>query len=81
MIARNLLGGTGQLPAAMGRELGDRARTGCRVHAIRPDGADLVVQAGGEEIPRGTSSSPRRRRTRRRSSLPWPSRPPPRWRS
>ena len=29
LIARNLLGGTGQLPAALGRELGDRARTGC----------------------------------------------------
>ena len=50
LIARNLLGGAGQLPAALGRELGDRARTGCRVHAIRPDGADLVVHAGGEEI-------------------------------
>ena len=31
LIARNLIGGTGQLPAALGRELGDRARTGCRV--------------------------------------------------
>jgi oxygen-dependent protoporphyrinogen oxidase len=50
LIARNLLGGTGQLPAALGRELGDRARTGCRVHAVRPDGAELVVQHGGEEV-------------------------------
>jgi oxygen-dependent protoporphyrinogen oxidase len=50
LIARNLLGGTGQLPAAIGRELGDRARTGCRVHAVRPDGAELVVDADGEEI-------------------------------
>jgi protoporphyrinogen/coproporphyrinogen III oxidase len=50
LIARNLHGGTGQLPAAMGRELGDRARTGCRVHAVRPDGADVVVEADGEEI-------------------------------
>jgi oxygen-dependent protoporphyrinogen oxidase len=50
LIARNLLGGSGQLPAALGRELGDRARTGCRVHAIRPDGADLVVEYGGEEV-------------------------------
>jgi hypothetical protein len=41
---------TGQLPAAMGRELGNRARTGCPVHAVRPDGADLVVDADGEEI-------------------------------
>jgi oxygen-dependent protoporphyrinogen oxidase len=50
LIARNLLGGSGRLPAAMGRVLGDRARTGCRVHAIRPDGSDLLVDAGGEEI-------------------------------
>jgi oxygen-dependent protoporphyrinogen oxidase len=50
LIACNLLGGTGRLPAALGRELGERARTGCRVHAVRPDGADLVVQSGGEEI-------------------------------
>jgi oxygen-dependent protoporphyrinogen oxidase len=50
LIARNLLGGAGRVPAALGRELGDRARTCCRVHAIRPDGADLVVEAGEEEI-------------------------------
>jgi hypothetical protein len=50
LIARNLLGGTGQLPAAMGRELGERARTGCRVQGIRPDGAELVVELGGEEV-------------------------------
>ena len=50
LIARNLLGGTGRLPAAMGRELGDRARTGCRVHAIRADGADLVVDTADEAI-------------------------------
>jgi protoporphyrinogen/coproporphyrinogen III oxidase len=50
LIARNLLGGSGQLPAAMGRALGERARTGCRVQGIRPDGADLMVELGGEEI-------------------------------
>ena len=50
LIARNLVGGTGQLPAAMGRELGDRARTGAHVDAIRPDGAELVVRHGDEEI-------------------------------
>jgi oxygen-dependent protoporphyrinogen oxidase len=50
LIARNLLGGTGELPAALGRELGDRARTGCRVHAIRPDGADLLVEHGDDEV-------------------------------
>jgi oxygen-dependent protoporphyrinogen oxidase len=50
LIARNLLGGTGQLPAALGRELGSRARTSARVDAITADGADLVVRHGGEEI-------------------------------
>ena len=50
LIARNLLGGSGRLPAALGRELGERARTGCRVHAIRPDGADLVVHHDGGEV-------------------------------
>jgi oxygen-dependent protoporphyrinogen oxidase len=50
LIARNLLGGAGGLPAALGRELGERARTSCRVQAIRPDGTELVVEAGGEEI-------------------------------
>ncbi len=49
LIARNLLGGTGQLSAALGRRLGARARTGCRVSGLRPDGAELVVdyQDGG----------------------------------
>jgi oxygen-dependent protoporphyrinogen oxidase len=50
LIARNLLGGTGRLPEALGRELGHRARTGSRVHEIRPDGADLVVCFAGGEI-------------------------------
>jgi protoporphyrinogen/coproporphyrinogen III oxidase len=50
LIARNLRGGTGQLPAALGRELGDRARVNARVNAIRPDGDDLLIAAGGEEI-------------------------------
>jgi protoporphyrinogen/coproporphyrinogen III oxidase len=50
LIARNLPGGPGRLPAALGRELGDRVRTGCRVDAITPDGGDLVVRLGGEEI-------------------------------
>ena len=43
LIARNLLGGTGRLPAALGEALGDRARTGARVTAMRPDGDDIVV--------------------------------------
>ena len=50
LTARNLRGGTGRLPAALGRELGDRARTGCRVSGLRPDGDELLVdyRAGGE---------------------------------
>jgi protoporphyrinogen/coproporphyrinogen III oxidase len=50
LIARNLLGGSGRLPAALGRELGGRAHTGCRVHAIRPDGDGLVVHQDGGEL-------------------------------
>jgi protoporphyrinogen oxidase len=50
LIARNLVGGSGRLPEALGRELGDRARTGCRVHAIRRDGDRLVVQHAGGEV-------------------------------
>jgi protoporphyrinogen/coproporphyrinogen III oxidase len=50
LIGRNLLGGSGRLPEALGRELGDRARTGCRVHAIRPDGDRLLVQHAGGEV-------------------------------
>jgi protoporphyrinogen/coproporphyrinogen III oxidase len=50
LIARTLLGGTGRLPAALVRALGDRARTGCPVRSIRPDGGDLVVDTDGEEI-------------------------------
>ncbi|HET8757302.1 MAG TPA: FAD-dependent oxidoreductase [Solirubrobacteraceae bacterium] len=50
LIARNLLGGSAQLPEALGRELGERAWTGCPVHAIRPDGSELVAHCAGEEI-------------------------------
>jgi len=50
LIARNLRGGTGQLPAALGRELADRARTHSPVDAIRAEGTELVVSSGGEEI-------------------------------
>ena len=50
LIARNLVGGSGRLPEAIGRELGERARTGCRVQAIRPDGDDLVVHHDGGEV-------------------------------
>jgi oxygen-dependent protoporphyrinogen oxidase len=50
LIARNLLGGTGALPAALGRRLGDRARTGCRVTGVRTDGAQLIVEHPGGGI-------------------------------
>ena len=50
LIARNVIGGTGQLPAAIGRELGARARTGCRVDSVSPDGDELVLRCGDEEI-------------------------------
>ena len=43
LIGRNLLGGAGQLPAALGRMLGARARTRCRVTGLRPVGEDLDV--------------------------------------
>src|ERR671911_325209 len=50
LIARNLLGGSGQLPAALGRELGDSARTRVRVHDITPDGHGLVVRHDRGEV-------------------------------
>jgi oxygen-dependent protoporphyrinogen oxidase len=50
LIARNLVGGSGRLPAALGRELGERARTGCRAHSIRPDGEDLTVLHDDGEV-------------------------------
>jgi protoporphyrinogen oxidase len=50
LIARNLLGGTGRLPEALGRELGERARTRARVHAIEPDGDALIVRYGDQEV-------------------------------
>jgi oxygen-dependent protoporphyrinogen oxidase len=43
LIARNLLGGTGRLPAAMGEQLGTRARTNAEVTSIEPDGGGHVV--------------------------------------
>jgi oxygen-dependent protoporphyrinogen oxidase len=44
LIARNLLGGSGQLPAALGQRLGARARTRCRVTGLRGEGPELVVE-------------------------------------
>ena len=77
-LARNLLGGTGRLPEALGRELGERARTGCRVHAVESDGAELVVRHDGGEIRARHVIVAARPRTRRRSSRPSPRQPPPR---
>jgi oxygen-dependent protoporphyrinogen oxidase len=53
LIARNLRGGSGQLPAALGRELGDRARIRARVAEIGSDGDDLVVHTKDEKIRAG----------------------------
>jgi len=50
LIARNLRGGSGRLPEALGHALGERARTGCRVHALRPEGDGLVVEHDGGEV-------------------------------
>ena len=50
LIARNLLGGSGRLPAAIGAELGERARTRCRVHDVRPESSSLVVSHDGGEL-------------------------------
>lgn len=52
LIARNLLGGTGRLPAAMGAELGDAARTHAKAEAIRPDGDGLIVEYLDHGTPR-----------------------------
>jgi protoporphyrinogen/coproporphyrinogen III oxidase len=50
LIARNLVGGSGELPKALGVTLGDRARTHSRVREIVPEGDDLLVRYdGGEE--------------------------------
>ncbi|HET9738931.1 MAG TPA: FAD-dependent oxidoreductase [Solirubrobacteraceae bacterium] len=50
LIARHLLGGPGALPDALAHRLGDRARTGCRVTGVRPEGADLIVEHAAGEI-------------------------------
>jgi oxygen-dependent protoporphyrinogen oxidase len=48
LIARNLLGGTGRLPAAMGEQLGARARTNAEVTAIEPaEGGHVVTWLDG----------------------------------
>ena len=50
LIARNLTGGTGRLPAAMGEALGDRARTRARVTALHPEDGTIVVEHEGGSV-------------------------------
>lgn len=50
LIARNLVGGTGSLPAALGARLGERVRTNAAVEAIEADGDRLLVRCAGEAI-------------------------------
>lgn len=47
ITARNLLGGTGELPAAMHRVLASRIRLGSRVTAVRMNGDGVVVEVEG----------------------------------
>jgi len=50
LIARNLIGGAGRLPAALGAALGPRARTGWEVTALEPEGDELIVRCGTEAV-------------------------------
>ena len=43
LIARNLVGGTGRLPQALGHALGERVRLNTPAQSIEPDGEELVV--------------------------------------
>ena len=52
LIARNLLGGTGRLPAALAPRLGDAARTNARAEAILPDDDGHVVEYLDHGTPR-----------------------------
>ena len=52
-IARSLLGGAGALPAELGRRLGAKARTGCRVSALLPHDGELIVEYGTHRIRAG----------------------------
>ena len=74
LTARNLRGGTGRLPAALGRELGDRARTGCRVSALRARRGDAARRlrvrrriAHGQRAPRHRRGAGAVRRAARRA--------------
>jgi oxygen-dependent protoporphyrinogen oxidase len=44
LIARNVVGGAGELPRALGAKLGERARTGSPVTGLEQDGAHVVVE-------------------------------------
>jgi oxygen-dependent protoporphyrinogen oxidase len=52
LIARNVLGGAGRLPEALGHGLGARARTRSRVTALRPDGDELALDYLDHGTPR-----------------------------
>jgi oxygen-dependent protoporphyrinogen oxidase len=44
LIAHNLRGGAGELPAALGQRLGSRVRTGCRVTGLHTSADGIVVE-------------------------------------
>jgi protoporphyrinogen/coproporphyrinogen III oxidase len=44
LIARNLVGGAGALPAALGERLGSRVQTRCRVTGLRDEKEGIVVE-------------------------------------
>ena len=52
LIARNMLGGTGRLPEAIGQRLGDQVRVGARATAIRADGDGLAIDFVDGDEPR-----------------------------
>ena len=54
LIARNLLGGSGRLPAALGRSSASARAPAAACDAIRPDGADLVVRHAAARSARAT---------------------------
>jgi protoporphyrinogen/coproporphyrinogen III oxidase len=54
-LSRNILGGSAELPEALGRELGDRVRLGARVTAVRADTGGVLVtwtEGGVEHVAR-----------------------------
>ena len=67
-LGRNMRGGSGLLPDALGRALGPIVRVGCRVESVRLDGAGVRValrraRTGPARSARARRSWPCRRRT------------------